>query len=65
MKSIKKEIYLVLVYGIDGQSEVFKAYEDKYMAQEVVKAKQPKSFDPYNFWKVQPVHLVLKEQRET
>lgn len=57
MKSVKQEIYLVLVYGIDGQSEIFKAYEDKYMAQEVVKAKQTNKND---FWKVQPVHLVLK-----
>lgn len=59
MKSIKKEIYLVLVYGIDGQSEVFKAYESKATAQEVVRIKQKESQN--DFWTVLPTHLVLSQ----
>lgn len=61
-KALKKEIYLVVSYGLDGETYIFKAYEDKYMAQEVVKTKQ-KSANEY--FKVLPICLVPKAQRET
>ena len=43
--------------------EVFKAYDSKEMAKEVVKIKQKESRN--SFWEVMPIHLVQKEPRET
>lgn len=60
---MKKEIYLVVSYGLDCNMSVFKAYENKNDAKEVVKIKQKTSRNEY--WKVMPIYLVLKERRET
>lgn len=57
---MKQEIYLVVCYGLDGEMEIFKAYEDKYLAKVVAKDKQ-KTNGQNNFWKVLPTHLVLKD----
>jgi L-rhamnose mutarotase len=56
---MKQEIYLVVNYGIDGDMEVFKAYENKNAAKEVVKIKKKESRNCW--WKVLPIHMVKNE----
>ena len=57
-KAIKKEIYLVVSYSFGDMNGVFKAYESKDTAKEVVRIKQKESQN--TLWQVLPVHLVLQ-----
>lgn len=60
---MKLEIYLVVSYGLDAEMTVFKAYESKNIAKEVVKNKQKTTENKY--WKVLPIHLVKVGHSET